>query len=116
MQSLHATSPYARQIVERFPDAEEDACSAAGFSTPLPSISMPVATTCSAGSVLRFSIAAVTLELESADVPDAGENVSSFSVPTVPTPFATSLEVGGAEAETCEYFTLEPFSPLKGLT
>ena len=38
---------------------------------------------CSAGSVLKFSIAAVTLELESADVPDAGENVSSFSVPAV---------------------------------
>ena len=40
------------------------------LSTSIPSIS---------GSVLRFSIAAVTLELESAEVPDAGENVSSFS-------------------------------------
>ncbi len=35
------------------------------------------------GSVLRFSMAAVTLELESAEVPDAGEKVSSFSVPPV---------------------------------
>ena len=50
------------------------------------STSMPEVTICSAGSVLRFSIAAVTLELESADVPEAGEKVSSFSVPPVPEP------------------------------
>ena len=32
-------------------------------------------------SVLRDSMALVTLALESADVPELGENVSSFSVP-----------------------------------
>ena len=33
----------------------------------------------SVGSVDRFSIAIVTLELESAEVPELGDNVSSFS-------------------------------------
>ena len=63
---------------------------AEGFSAT--STSMPAAgTICSAGSVLKFSIAAVTLELESADVPEAGENVSSFSVPAVPDATAVAL-------------------------
>ena len=35
----------------------------------------------SAPSVLRDSMALVTLAFESADVPELGENVSSFSVP-----------------------------------
>ena len=52
---------------------------------------MPPGTVCSPGSVLRFSIAAVTLELESAEVPEAGENVSSFSVPAVPDATAVVL-------------------------
>ena len=64
---------------------------------------MPPGTVCSPGSVLRFSIAAVTLELESAEVPEAGENVSSFSVPAVPDAttvvLAPSFEAGVAVDE-----------------
>ena len=71
------------------PEVEDVVGTVEGLSVT--STSMPAGTICSAGSVLRFSIAAVTLELESADVPEAGENVSSFSVPAVPDATAVVL-------------------------
>ena len=42
--------------------------------------STSIAPEAKSGSVLRFSIATVTLELESADVPELGEKVSSVSL------------------------------------
>ena len=46
------------------------------LGTPLFVISIDIT---SVGSVDKFSIAIVTLELESAEVPELGDNVSSFS-------------------------------------
>ena len=46
------------------------------MATPLLVMSIDIT---SVGSVDKFSIAIVTLEFESAEVPELGDNVSSFS-------------------------------------
>lgn len=71
------------------PDGAAGGAAEALDAPPLPSTSIPI----TSGPVLKFSMAAVTLELESADVPDAGEKVSSFSVPVLDSVFTAVATV-----------------------